>query len=108
MPDGGGHSSPFSGEGSSLGVGGCAGCSLPLLDRVIVLGAHCPLWVGVVVFAGTECCSWVWVVFTGPVHRTEKNCRTKLNQTMVQSIFWLWLPGFGAIPVASCQVSKIF
>ena len=48
------------------------------------------------------------LVFTGPVHRTEKNRRTELNRTMVQSIFRLRLPEFGAIPVAGCQVSKIF
>ena len=43
-----------------------------------------------------------YIVFAGPVHRTE------LNRTMVRSIFRLRLPEFGAIPVASCRVSKIF
>ena len=38
----------------------------------------------------------VYVVFAGPVHRTE------LNQTMLRSIFQLQLPEFGAIPVAGC------
>ena len=49
-----------------------------------------------------------WLVFAGPVHRTEKNPRTELNRTMVRSIFRLRLPEFGAIPVAGCRVSKIF
>ena len=48
------------------------------------------------------------IVFRGSVHRTAKKCRIELNQNIVWSIFWLWLPKFGAIPVASCQVSKIF
>ena len=48
------------------------------------------------------------VVFKGSVHRTTKNHRTKLNWTMVWSIFQLQLPKFGAIPVAGCQASKVF
>jgi len=32
---------------------------------------------------------------------------TELNQTMVRSIFQLWLPKFGVILVASCLISKI-
>ena len=43
-----------------------------------------------------------YLVFKGSVHKTE------LNWTMVLSILWLWLPKFGAIPVAGCQVSKLF
>ena len=50
----------------------------------------------------------MYLVFAGPVHRTEKNRRTELNRTMVRSIFRLQLPEFGAIPVAGCRVSKIF
>ena len=48
------------------------------------------------------------IVFKGLVHRTEKNYRTKLDQTMIQSIFQLQLHAFGAILVAGCCVSKIF
>ena len=47
------------------------------------------------------------IVFTGSVLWTEKIHRTELNQTMVQSIFRLWLPKFGVILVASCLISKI-
>ena len=37
------------------------------------------------------------------------HCRTKLNQTTVQSVFsWLWMPKFGDILVAGCLISKIF
>ena len=49
---------------------------------------------------------------TAPSFNTQivryKNHSTKLNQIMVQSIFQLQLPEFGAILVASCQVLKIF
>jgi len=52
------------------------------------------------------CQSW-WLVFTGSVLWTEKIHRTKLNRTVVQSIFQLWLPKFGVILVAGCLISKI-
>jgi len=47
------------------------------------------------------------VVFAGSVLWTEKIHRTKLNRTMVRSIFRLWLPKFGVILVAGCLISKI-
>jgi len=47
------------------------------------------------------------VVFAGPVLWTEKIHRTKLNRTVVRSIFQLRLPKFGVILVASCLISKI-
>jgi len=47
------------------------------------------------------------LVFAGSVLWTEKIHRTELNQTMVWSIFRLWLPKFGVILVAGCLISKI-
>jgi len=47
------------------------------------------------------------LVFASSVLWTEKIHRTKLNWTVVQSIFRLWLPKFGVIPVAGCLISKI-
>jgi len=47
------------------------------------------------------------LVFAGSVLWTEKIHRTELNQTVVWSIFRLWLPKFGVILVASCLISKI-
>lgn len=44
--------------------------------------------------------------FAGSVLWTKKIHRTKLNQTMDWSIFWLWLPKFGVIPVAGCLIFK--
>jgi len=47
------------------------------------------------------------LVFAGSVLWTKKIHRTELNQTMVRSIFRLWLPKFGVILVAGCLISKI-
>jgi len=47
------------------------------------------------------------VVFASSVLWTKKIHRTELNWTMVRSIFRLWLPKFGVIPVAGCLISKI-
>jgi len=47
------------------------------------------------------------LVFASSVLWTEKIHRTKLNWTVVWSIFQLWLPKFGVIPVASCLISNI-
>jgi len=47
------------------------------------------------------------LVFASSVLWTEKIHRTELNQTVVRSIFQLWLPKFGVIPVAGCLISKI-
>jgi len=47
------------------------------------------------------------LVFAGSVLWTEKIHRTKLNWTVVQSIFRLRLPKFGVILVAGCLISKI-
>jgi len=55
----------------------------------------------------TTIAGFAHLVFTGSVLWTEKIHRTKLNQTMVQSIFRLQLPKFGVILVAGCLISKI-
>jgi len=47
------------------------------------------------------------LVFASSVLWTEKIHTTELNWTVVQSIFWLWLPKFGVITVAGCLISKI-
>ena len=51
---------------------------------------------------------WWSIVFEGSVHRIAESCRTKLNQTVVQSIFQLQLPSLGLIwlPVAKFQKKK--
>jgi len=46
----------------------------------------------------------LFVVFASSVLWTKKIHRTKLNWTVVQSIFRLQLPKFGVIPVASCLI----
>ena len=55
----------------------------------------------------TICRNGMELVFKGSVHRTAKNHRMKLNQSMDWSIC-CGCPNFGAIPVAGCWVSKIF
>jgi len=47
------------------------------------------------------------LVFASSVLWTTKIHRTELNWTVVWSIFRLWLPKFGVIPVAGCLISKI-
>jgi len=48
------------------------------------------------------------LVFASSVLWTEKIHRTKLYWTVVWSIFRLWLPKFGVIPVAGCLIQKSF
>ena len=64
----------------------------------------CFQWSGIQ--KGKKICWWE-LVFTGSVLWTKKIHRTKLNWTVVQSIFRLQLPKFGVILVASCLISKI-
>ena len=100
------HSWGGSGEGSVF-MGHC--CCLWVL--VSVVGCCHPWWWSWAVVGVGGVLWWVLttghvpvllLVFKGSVHRNAKNHRTKLNQTMVQFIFWLQLPEFGAIPVAGC------